>query len=96
MSSLKRDKKESGLYDDSLRLLFVLLVAGLGSGACDTEELLKVELPGEVTQEDLADPALAQVLVNSVVADSNALGPIMLQERPTTRTNGSAPAAMIA
>ena len=32
MSSLKRDKKESGLYDDSLRLLFVLLVAGLGSG----------------------------------------------------------------
>lgn len=69
MSSLKMDKKESGLYDDSLRLLFVLLVAGLGAGACDTEELLKVELPGEVTQEDLADPALAQVLVNSVVAD---------------------------
>lgn len=50
------------------RLLTVLLAAGLlgGAGACDG--LLEVELPGDVTEEALDDPALAGILVNSVVA----------------------------
>ena len=67
MSRLKREKK--GPQYDAQRLFFVLILAGLGAGACDTESLLRVDLPGEVIQEDLSDSGLAGVLVNSVVAD---------------------------
>jgi hypothetical protein len=51
------------------RLLTVLLAAGLVSGLTACDSLLEVELPGDVTEEGLDDPALAQILVNSVIAD---------------------------
>ena len=38
-------------------------------GACDTEELLEVELPGRVSEGELDDPRLATTLAASVVAD---------------------------
>lgn len=49
--------------------LAVLLAAGLvvGLGACG--DLLEVELPGDVTEDALDNPALATILVNSVIAD---------------------------
>jgi hypothetical protein len=51
------------------RCLAVLAVMGLASvlGACDS--LLEVELPGNVTEEALDDPALADILVDGVIAD---------------------------
>jgi hypothetical protein len=52
------------------RRLLVLTVGGLLAStltACDG--LLDVELPGDVTEDALDDPALAEILVNSVVAD---------------------------
>jgi hypothetical protein len=47
----------------------VLLAFGAlgGLNACDS--LLEVELPGDVTEDALDDPALADILVNSVIAD---------------------------
>lgn len=41
----------------------------LALGACDFDEILEVSLPGDVTEPDLTDPALAQTLANSVQAD---------------------------
>jgi len=49
--------------------LGALVLAVLALGACDTQELLEVNLPGRVAEEALDDPRLAQTLVNSVVAD---------------------------
>lgn len=49
--------------------LALLLSAGLLSGLAACESLLNVELPGDVTEDALNDPALADILVNSVIAD---------------------------
>ena len=38
-------------------------------GACDLGSLLEVDLPGEVREQDLNDPALAETLVLSAVGD---------------------------
>jgi hypothetical protein len=48
--------------------VFIMIVAlGTLSSAC--EHLLDVELPTKVAAENLADPALAQVLVNSAIGE---------------------------
>lgn len=41
----------------------------LALGACDFDEILQVDLPGDVTEPDLTDPALAETLALSVQAD---------------------------
>ncbi len=41
----------------------------LGAG-CSLDDILAVDIPGKVAAEDLNDPALAGVLVNSVVGDT--------------------------
>ena len=51
------------------RLGIIALVAAAALGACDTDELLEVDLPGRVDEGALDDPRLAQTLVNSVIAD---------------------------
>lgn len=45
------------------------LAVGLATGSMACESILEVELPGDVTEEALDDPALAQILVNSVIGD---------------------------
>lgn len=47
--------------------LAVVLCVGLS--ACSLDSLLEVELPGNVVEEALNDPALAPVLAQSVIAD---------------------------
>lgn len=50
---------------------FGLLVAGLLlTAGCDLEAILEVDIPGKVDAESLSDPTLANVLVNSVVGDT--------------------------
>lgn len=56
-----RTRKISSIVRVVPILTLVLMAAGCG-------ELLEVELPGEVTEENINDPALAQTLANSVVA----------------------------
>ena len=52
-------------------LLMASLVAATAfSAACDLNEVLAVDIPGKVDAESLNDPALASVLVNSVVGDA--------------------------
>lgn len=46
-----------------------LLAVGLASALGGCGDLLEVKLPGDVTAESLDDPALADILVNSVIAD---------------------------
>src|SRR5690606_40718788 len=52
-----------------IRFLALLIAAWLVGGLTACESLLEVELPGSVTEDALDDPALAEILVNSVVAD---------------------------
>ena len=47
-----------------------LAVGLLLTAACDLDEILAVDIPGKVAADDLNDPALANVLVNSVVGDA--------------------------
>ena len=66
MKMLKTSRSEMrGL----LPTLVLLLLGTLGSVACDIDELLKVEIPGQVTEATVNDPELAGLLVNSVIAD---------------------------
>jgi hypothetical protein len=51
------------------RLLAALAVAGLVGGLTACDDLLEVKLPGNVTEGALDDPALVDILVNSVIAD---------------------------
>lgn len=51
------------------RWLPVLAAATLALAGCHTDRLLEVDLPGKVPEESLDDPALAQTLVNGVIAD---------------------------
>jgi len=50
-----------------LGLLPAALLAVVGLGACDS--LLEVDLPGQMTEEDVLQPELAPTLVNSAIAD---------------------------
>jgi hypothetical protein len=52
-----------------MRLLTLVMAAWSVGGLTACESLLEVELPGNVTEEALDDPALADILVNSVIAD---------------------------
>lgn len=53
------------------RMAMGLLVPGLlFTAACDLNEILEVDIPGKVDANDLNDPALASVLVNSVIGDA--------------------------
>jgi hypothetical protein len=45
------------------------LSAGLAGGMTACDSLLEVELPGDVTEDALDNPELADILVNSVIAD---------------------------
>jgi hypothetical protein len=47
----------------------VVVLAAASVAACDLDTLLEVDLPGDVVDEALNDPALATVLATSVVAD---------------------------
>jgi len=47
----------------------LLAVAGLLAGFTACDQLLEVELPGDVTEDALDNPALAQILVDGVIAD---------------------------
>lgn len=49
--------------------LLASMSAMLVLGACDTDALLEVELPGRVSESELDDPRLASTLAASVVAD---------------------------
>ncbi len=49
--------------------LAVAPILTLALGACDFDEILQVDLPGDVTEPDLTDPALASTLTLSVQAD---------------------------
>jgi hypothetical protein len=51
------------------RFMAVLLASGIISGLTGCDDLLDVEIPGSVTADALDDPALADILVNSVIAD---------------------------
>lgn len=46
-----------------------ILLGSLTVSSCSLDELLKVELPGQVLEEALNDPTLAETLVRSVVSD---------------------------
>lgn len=48
---------------------FAFLALMLGLGGCDTADLLKVDLPGNVTAEDVEDPTLAPVVRVSAIGD---------------------------
>lgn len=51
------------------RWLALALAPALGLAACDMENLLEVDLPGQVTEGTLDDPRQAQTLTNSVIGD---------------------------
>ncbi len=53
-----------------LLLAAFFTIGALLSSACDLEEILAVDIPGKVDAGSLNDPALAGVLVNSVVGDT--------------------------
>ena len=68
MTSRRNTKGRRTRGSASLLLATIPLVA-LALGACDLDELLQVDLPGDVTEPDLADPALASTLALGVQAD---------------------------
>ena len=59
----------TGARRAGLQLLALLAAAGLAGGLTACDSLLEVKLPGDVTEDALDDPALADILVNSVIAD---------------------------
>ena len=68
MTSRRNPKGRRPRGTASLLLATIPLVA-LALGACDFDEILQVDLPGDVTEPDLTDPALAETLTLSVQAD---------------------------
>lgn len=52
----------------AVRLMAVVLMAGTNAG-CDLDDVLAVDLPGQVEATDLGDPQHAELLVRSVVSD---------------------------
>jgi starch-binding outer membrane protein, SusD/RagB family len=57
------------MRDHQTKFLTLLLAAWFVSGLTACENLLEVELPGNVTEDALDNPALADILVNGVIAD---------------------------
>lgn len=51
------------------RLAALVASVALLAGTAGCEDILEVDLPGDVTEEDLNTPGLADILVNSVIAD---------------------------
>lgn len=51
-----------------LARLTTVLAAVVALGACDMDEILKVELPGQVLEADLNDPEVADLLVRSAIS----------------------------
>ncbi len=49
--------------------LAAVLGLGLGTAGCDLDDILAVDLPGQVLGEDLENPELATILVRSVMSD---------------------------
>jgi len=56
------------LARDAAALALLLAMASFSS-ACNLDEILEVDIPGKVDADALDNPALAQVLVNSVIGD---------------------------
>jgi hypothetical protein len=56
-----------GFVERAAQRAALVSMFALGLGAC--ESLLEVELPGNLTEEDLYQPESAEILVNSVIAD---------------------------
>jgi hypothetical protein len=54
---------------NGIRRALAALPVILTVSACAVDDLLEVDVPGRVPEEALNDPALAQTLVNSVIAD---------------------------
>ncbi len=65
---LTNNKKQSGWWNRSrLQALIMIIAVGTATSAC--EDLLTVELPTKVAAENLENPALATVLVNSAIGE---------------------------
>ncbi|HEV8363861.1 MAG TPA: hypothetical protein VGQ52_10115, partial [Gemmatimonadaceae bacterium] len=47
----------------------VAVLTAFSFAACNTDKLLEVEFPGQIPTEQIVDPALAAVLVRSVIGD---------------------------
>ena len=65
----RRNRNRKGRRPRGPAWLLFAAIPILALGACDLDELLEVDLPGDVTEPDLQDPALAQTLTLSVQAD---------------------------
>lgn len=70
------ERRHSMSYERMMRLrgggtrfLTVLMTMALWGGLTACEDILDVDLPGNVTEDDLNDPSLSEILVNSVIAD---------------------------
>ena len=69
MSSRRKNTRGRGRRRAMWPALVAAPLLTLALGACDFDEILQVDLPGDVTEPDLADPALAETLTLSVQAD---------------------------
>ena len=69
MSSRRKNTKGRGRRRTMWPALVAAPLLTLALGACDFDEILQVDLPGDVTEPDLTDPALAETLTLSVQAD---------------------------
>lgn len=67
--SEKQNGTRSGRRGKSPLLPIVAPLMGLSLAACDLGSLLEVDLPGQVTEDALQDPALAETLVLSAQGD---------------------------
>lgn len=64
-----KTSKRNGRVLPRARVWMVGIVSLSSLGACDTDALLEVELPGRVSEGELDNPRLASTLASSVVAD---------------------------
>ena len=71
MTPLPTSERSVGPRGRMTGLLALVLAPALALmlGACDIDEILSVDLPGDVTEADLNDPALANTLALGVQAD---------------------------
>ncbi|MDE0394872.1 MAG: RagB/SusD family nutrient uptake outer membrane protein [Gammaproteobacteria bacterium] len=69
MSSRRKNTRGHGRRRAMWPALVAAPLLTLALGACDFDEILQVDLPGDVTEPDLTDPALAETLALSVQAD---------------------------
>lgn len=65
------DSMTTRMRSAARRRAICLLVPGmLVTAACDLNDILQVDIPGKVDASSLTDPALATVLTNSVIGDT--------------------------